>query len=147
MKEGVSCPRCGFTVTLYKNPIPTVDIIISVDRGIVLIERMNLPHGWALPGGFIDYGESAEDAAVREAKEETSLDLCELQLFGIYSAPDRDPRHHTLTVVFTARAEGIPKAADDARAIAVFGREEIPRNMAFDHGKIVEDYFSSTSGV
>jgi ADP-ribose pyrophosphatase YjhB (NUDIX family) len=128
---------------VYRNPIPTVDIIIRVDGGVILIDRKNPPFGWALPGGFIDYGESAENAAVREAKEETSLDLKDLRLFGVYSDPDRDPRHHTLTVVYTGRGEGQPSAADDATRLGVFGWENLPENIAFDHAKILEDFFSS----
>jgi len=130
-------------VIVYRNPLPTVDIIIRVGGGVVLVERKNPPFGWALPGGFIDYGESAENAAVREAKEETSLDVSELRLFGVYSDPDRDPRHHTLTVVYTGHGEGQPRAADDATRLGVFRPENIPENMAFDHAKILEDFFSS----
>lgn len=143
MKTKVLCPQCGFEVAVYRNPLPTVDIIISVPGGVVLIKRKNPPHGWALPGGFIDYGESAENAAVREANEETGLSLADLKLFGVYSDPDRDPRHHTLTVVYTARAEGSPTPADDAAQVGVFTRDALPSPLAFDHGKILQDYFSS----
>ncbi|MFH1114953.1 MAG: NUDIX hydrolase [Pseudomonadota bacterium] len=143
MNKSIDCPHCGRPVIIYRNPVPTVDIIIRVDDGVVLIERKNPPFGWALPGGFIDYGESAESAAAREAKEETSLDVLELRLFGVYSAPDRDPRHHTLTVVFTGRGEGRPKAADDAMRLEIFDQGNLPENMAFDHAKILEDFFSS----
>jgi len=143
MIAGVSCPECGHLVYRYRNPIPTVDVIIEVGTGVVLIKRRNPPHGWAIPGGFIDYGESAEEAAVREAAEETSLDVTELRQFRVYSAPDRDPRHHTLTVVFTARGEGVPRAADDAADIGVFDRESLPCPMAFDHAEILHDYFLS----
>ncbi|OQX11001.1 MAG: NUDIX hydrolase, partial [Desulfobacteraceae bacterium IS3] len=86
----------------YRNPLVTVDIIIEINKGIVLIERVNPPHGWALPGGFVDYGESLETAAVREAKEETSLDVTLEEQFHTYSAPDRDPRQHTVSTVFIA---------------------------------------------
>jgi ADP-ribose pyrophosphatase YjhB (NUDIX family) len=141
MKEGITCPGCGSIVYRYRNPIPTVDIIIEIQGGVVLIERRNPPHGWAIPGGFIDYGESAEAAAIREAGEETSLDLEGLKQFGVYSDPDRDPRHHTLTVVFTARGIGTPLAADDAARIGVFGPDDLPSPIAFDHGKILGDYF------
>ncbi len=143
MNKSIDCPHCGQPVMVYRNPLPTVDIIIRVDDGVVLIERKNPPFGWALPGGFIDYGESAEDAAIREAKEETSLDVRGLKLFGVYSEPDRDPRHHTLTVVYTGRGEGQPKAADDATRLKVFGPASMPKDMAFDHAKILEDFFSS----
>ncbi len=143
MKKSISCPHCGGVVTLYRNPIPTTDIIIMIDNAIVLIKRKNPPEGWALPGGFIDYGETAEAAAVREALEETSLEITDLQLFGVYSDPERDPRHHTLTVVFTARANGQPKASDDAGDIGLFSKGRLPSPLAFDHQKIINDYFAS----
>jgi len=143
MKKSVSCPHCGGVVTRYRNPIPTTDIIIMIDNAIVLIKRKNPPEGWALPGGFIDYGETAEAAAKREALEETSLDITDLKLFRVYSDPERDPRHHTLTVVFTARAHGKPKAADDAADIGLFSQGQLPSPIAFDHAKIVDDFFST----
>lgn len=129
-----------------RNPFPTVDIIIEIKRpdgqqGIILIERKNPPYGWALPGGFVEYGESLEEAAMREAKEETSLDVKLIRQFHTYSAPDRDPRFHTISTVFIAEANGIPKAKDDARAIGIFTPEEITFPLAFDHGKILQDYF------
>lgn len=144
METKVLCPNCGHGVTLYRNPLPTVDIIIALPQGVVLIKRKNPPHGWALPGGFIDYGESAEKAAIREAYEETGLSVSRLKLFGVYSDPDRDPRHHTLTVVFTARAKGLPKPADDAVEVGVFPGNDLPDPLAFDHGKILQDYFTSS---
>ena len=129
----------------YRNPIPTVDIIIETkDKdgrpGIGLIERKNEPPGWALPGGFVDYGESLEDAAVREAKEETSLDVTLKRQFHAYSDPNRDPRKHTITNVFVASASGIPKAADDAKNIRIFSPDSIDVPLAFDHTKIIDDY-------
>lgn len=144
MKNTLSCPHCGRDVVTYRNPIPTTDIIIAVDERVVLIKRKNPPYGWALPGGFVDYGESAEHAAVREAREETSLEIGDVRLFGVYSAPDRDPRHHTLTVVFTANAEGIPVARDDAEDVGLFSADDVPSPMAFDHGTILADYFHRT---
>ncbi len=143
MKDSLKCPACGETVFRYRNPFPTVDIIIRVNGGIVLIERKNPPYGWALPGGFVDYGESLETAAVREAKEETSLDVRLISQLGAYSDPDRDPRHHTLSVVFIADADAMPVAADDALSAEIFTPENLPDNMAFDHRKICMDYFSS----
>jgi ADP-ribose pyrophosphatase YjhB (NUDIX family) len=110
---------------------------------IVLIERKNPPLGWALPGGFVDYGESLEAAARREAMEETGLELDELEQFGAYSAPDRDPRHHTVTVVFTATGRGAPKASDDARHLELFPLDDLPGDLAFDHGRILADYAAS----
>ena len=132
----------------FKNPIPTVDIIIEMDKsggqpGIVLIKRKNPPHGWALPGGFVDYGESLEHAAKREAKEETSLDVQIVSQMFTYSDPKRDPRFHTITTVYIARATGIPEAKDDAAEAGVFTKEELDFPLAFDHAKILEDYFQS----
>ncbi len=126
-----------------RNPVPTVDIIIALGDGIVLIERANPPRGWALPGGFIDYGESAEDAAVREALEETGLRLEGLTQFRVYSDPGRDPRMHTITTVFTAAGRGVLRAGDDAKAAAVVRLDELPVRMAFDHAKIIGDYIES----
>jgi ADP-ribose pyrophosphatase YjhB (NUDIX family) len=130
-------------VTAYRNPLPTVDVIIELADGIVLIKRKNPPFGWALPGGFVDYGESLEAAAVREAREETSLDVRLVSQLGAYSDPRRDPRHHTISVVFIAEAGGRPRAADDAAEIGVFDRDTLPESMAFDHAKILQDYFGA----
>ncbi|MBI2412429.1 MAG: NUDIX hydrolase [Deltaproteobacteria bacterium] len=126
---------------VHRNPLPTVDIIIELKGGIVLIKRKNPPPGWAIPGGFVDAGESLEDAARREALEETSLRVrlkCQLHA---YSDPKRDPRFHTVSVVFVAEAEGTPRAQDDAKNVAVFSESDIPKNLAFDHAKILTDYF------
>jgi len=130
----------------HKNPIPTVDIIIEMKRkdrkqGIVLIKRKNPPYGWALPGGFVDYGESLEKAAVRESKEETSLDIKLIKQMHTYSEPTRDPRFHTISTVFIARAIGQPKAQDDASEIGIFIEEEINFPLAFDHRDVIKDYF------
>ena len=146
MKVKLRCPHCGKAVETYRNPLPTVDIIILVKGGVVLIRRKNPPYGWALPGGFVDYGETLEAAAVREAKEETSLHIELVSQMGAYSDPERDPRFHTITYVFVAKAEGEPKAADDAREIGIFDRASIPEDLAFDHGKILEDYFNEAMG-
>lgn len=128
----------------YRNPVPTVDIIIEVqddkEKKIVLISRKNPPHGWALPGGFVDYGESLETAAVREAKEETTLDVELVRQFHTYSEPGRDPRQHTISTVFIARAEGRPRGMDDAERAELFSLDSIPEDMAFDHQSIIEDY-------
>jgi len=125
-----------------KTPLVTVDIIIEVDdQGIVLIERKNPPLGWALPGGFVDYGESLEDAALREAKEETSLDVRLVEQFYSYSEPSRDPRDHTITTVFIARGGGLPRGADDARRAKIFAQESLPSPVVFDHARILKDFF------
>jgi 8-oxo-dGTP diphosphatase len=126
----------------FRNPLLTVDIITEVgDRGIVLIERKNFPLGWALPGGFVDYGESLETAAVREAKEETSLDVHLVEQFHTYSDPGRDPRHHTVSTVFIATAEGTPRGADDAKIARLFRENQLPSPIVFDHSRILADYF------
>ena len=140
-KKAIICPDCGKEIHQYKNPIPTADVIIELDDGIVLIRRKNPPHGWALPGGFVDYGESVEGAAIREAKEETSLNVKIAHLLGVYSEPNRDPRFHTISVVFVASGSGKPRAADDAEEIGVFSKDALPDDMAFDHARILEDYF------
>lgn len=138
--DTLTCPSCGSPVKQYRNPFPTVDIIIEIDSRIVLIERKYPPHGWALPGGFVDYGESLEDAARREAKEETSLEIGNLRLLGCYSDPSRDARMHTISTVFMAQGTGVPCAADDAAGLALFTLEELPSRLCFDHARILADY-------
>jgi 8-oxo-dGTP diphosphatase len=129
----------------YRNPAPTVDIIIAlIDRPhmpIVLIERRNLPHGWAIPGGFVDYGESLEAAAKREAREETGLEIELISQFHFYSDPDRDLRRHTISAVFLAEATGEPKADDDAINLGLFHAWEMPTPLCFDHAQILQDYW------
>lgn len=129
----------------YQNPAPTVDLIIElVDRPhcpIVLIERHHPPLGWALPGGFVDYGESVEAAAVREAMEETNLQVTLVEQFHVYSDPQRDARKHTISVVFLATATGKAQAGDDAKHLQIFNPWEIPTNLCFDHDQILRDYW------
>ncbi len=132
--------------TLPKNPYLTVDIIIEVVDGIVLIRRKNPPYGWALPGGFVDYGETLEAAACREAREETSLSVRLVEQFHAYSDPVRDPRHHTVSVVFIAEAQGAPKADDDAKEAGIFRQDTLPGPIVFDHDRIVSDYFRYRNG-
>lgn len=139
-RSRVSCPRCGAPVHVYRNPFLAVDIVIRIPgRGIVLIERKNPPYGWALPGGFVDYGESLEAAARREALEETGLELEEVEQFRAYSDPRRDPRQHTVSIVFTAVGKGEPVAADDAKHLEVFPHDRLPDTLAFDHAQILSD--------
>ncbi|MDP2754957.1 MAG: NUDIX hydrolase [Nitrospirota bacterium] len=130
------------TSSNLSNPFPTADLIIEYNRGIVLIKRKNPPEGWALPGGFVEYGESLEAAAVREAKEETGLEVELLRQFHAYSDPKRDPRHHTITIVFLAKAKGNAVAGDDAKEIGVFSKDTLPEQIAFDHRDIINDYYS-----
>ena len=124
-------------------PALAVDVVIELadrpDRPVVLIERRFEPLGWALPGGFVEVGETVEAAAVREAREETSLAVELTELLGVYSNPARDPRRHTVSVVYVGRATGAPQAADDARAIAVVDPRK-PPPLAFDHARILADY-------
>lgn len=131
----------------HRNPLVTVDIIIEINDKIVLIQRANPPYGWALPGGFVDYGESLESSAIREAKEETSLEVKLQEQFHTYSDPDRDPRHHTVTTVFIGKGTGTPKPADDAKRVGVFTRNHLPEPIVFDHRKIIGDYFRYREGV
>ncbi|HHD63986.1 MAG TPA: NUDIX hydrolase [Desulfobulbaceae bacterium] len=138
----MKCPKCKTKIPLYKNPVPTVDIIIETETGIVLIERKNPPHGWAIPGGFVDYGESYEQAAIREAKEETGLKVELVRQFHTYSNPDRDPRLHTASTVFIARADGIPRGGDDALQAKIFKQKNLP-TLVFDHSRIIEEYFNN----
>ena len=121
-------------------PPIAADAIIEIGDRIVLIERKNIPYGWAIPGGFVDFGETVEQAAIREAKEETSLDVELRTLLGVYSRPDRDPRGQTVSVVYIGRASGIPLARDDAKAAALFFPDQPPSPLAFDHAIILADY-------
>jgi 8-oxo-dGTP diphosphatase len=129
-----------------KTPALTVDIIIELrdrpDVPIVLIRRKNPPHGWALPGGFVDIGETVEHAAVREAGEETALRVTLKLLLGCYSDPARDPRGHTASAVYVAEAEGEPRAQDDAAGVAIFSPEALPAPLVFDHARILRDYLA-----
>jgi 8-oxo-dGTP diphosphatase len=127
-----------------KTPLLTVDIIIELSdrpqKSIVLIERRHPPLGWALPGGFVDVGERVERAAMREAAEETGLHVRLHRLLGVYSAPDRDPRGHTVSLVFIGETTGKPHAADDAKEVCVCRLENLPPKLVFDHQLILNDY-------
>jgi len=125
----------------HEGPRATVDVIVEVDGGIALIRRRNPPPGWAIPGGFIDYGERAEDAARREMREELGVDVDLVALLGVYSDPARDARGHTISTVYVGRANDSPRAGDDAADAGVFRRDTLPTPLAFDHARILEDYF------
>ncbi len=129
---------------LGRGPYCTVDGIVEMEKGIVLVERRNPPFGWALPGGFVDYGESLETAVQREIKEETGLEYRDLNQFRVYSDPDRDPRFHTISAVFTGKGQGTLRAGDDAARAEVFFLQDLPENIAFDHRQIIEDYKQAT---
>jgi ADP-ribose pyrophosphatase YjhB (NUDIX family) len=139
MQQGRVCPNCGTLVETFRNPLPTVDVVVVRAGRVLLIERMNPPAGWALPGGFIDYGEAAETAAVRELAEETGLRADKIDLLGVYSDPERDPRHHTLSVVYMGTATGEPVAGDDAGAVKWFALDDLPQQVAFDHRRVIAD--------
>lgn len=125
-------------------PLLAADALIELTdrpgRPFVLIERAHPPFGWAIPGGFVDVGETTEHAAIREAREETGLDVSLTALLGIYSAPKRDPRNHTVTAVYLAEAAGIPSADDDAKALGIFTFDTLPTRLAFDHDQVLADY-------
>jgi 8-oxo-dGTP diphosphatase len=136
-KDKLDCPKLS------------VDCIIEYNKRIVLIERKYAPLGWALPGGFVDSGETVEDAVRREIKEEVNLTLDDLRQFHVYSEPSRDPRFHTVSVIFTAKSRIKPSAADDAKNCESFSRIEIMHmislgQLVFDHGDILKDYFKYT---
>jgi len=143
VQKELACPKCGQKVATYRNPFPTVDIIIRINDQIVLIERRNEPTGWALPGGFVDYGESLETAATREAREETGLELSGLRQFRAYSAPDRDPRQHNISMVFIAEGLGQLQAGDDAAKARLFHIDRLPAPLCFDHAQILADYLET----
>ena len=140
MTPDLKCPNCGSIVQSYRNPFPTVDIIIGFSGKIVLIERKNPPLGWALPGGFVDYGETLENAAIREVREETGLKLLSLFQFKAYSDPSRDSRQHNISFVFFAHATGKLKAGDDAKQVSLFDPKNLPKPLCFDHETIINDF-------
>ena len=119
-----------------------IELIDQPGRPLVLIKRANPPFGWAIPGGFVDIGETMEQAAIREAKEEVCLDVELTALLGIYSNPERDPRNHTVTAVYVAEAHGIPTAADDAKHCEMFTFDNLPEKLAFDHQQVLEDFLN-----
>ena len=137
----MKCPECGALLTRFTFPLLTVDALIRDGNGrVLLIKRRNPPPGWALPGGFVDYGETVEDAVVREIHEETGLTLTDAVQFRAYSDPTRDPRHHIVTLVFSGKATGALAAGDDAVDGQFFPIDQLPEEMAADHGEIIRDY-------
>lgn len=149
MKKDVVCPHCGKPYSCFRNPAPTADVIIhEPGRGVVIIHRRHTPIGFALPGGFIDEGEQAEEAAVREMREETGLDVELTGLLGVYSRPKRDPRQHTLTVVFTGKARNPDAicAGDDAAQAAFYPLGALPQPLVFDHAEILEHFRQALAG-
>jgi len=143
--SGVAVERAGEEVPFSRRrfPLPTVDVLVELDGGVVLVRRGHPPEGWAIPGGFVEYGESLEEAAVREMREETGLDVELLRQFHTYSAQDRDPRFHTISTVFVGRGRGSLHAGDDAGEARVFTRETLPAEIAFDHRTILRHYFEN----
>ena len=146
MIERKICPGCGHVTERYKNPYPTADVIVDIGGKVLLIRRKNPPAGWAIPGGFIDYGECAEDAARREIMEETGVAVRDLALFGVFSDPARDPRFHTLTVVFTGVSDDEPVGGDDAAETGLFAEDDLPKDLAFDHADVLAAYFARRRG-
>ena len=148
-KKDVVCPHCGERYSKYCNPTPTTDVLIyDEERGVVLIERGNEPYGFAIPGGFIEEGESAEHAAWREMREETGLDVELMGILGVYSHPQRDPRQHTISVVFVGKARDLShlQAGDDAKTAAFYALDRLPSSLAFDHEKILAHFKDYVKG-
>lgn len=140
MGEPLRCPHCGRPTGRWDQPRLTVDAVVRNERGeILLIERGQPPPGWALPGGFVDAGETLEAAVARELREETGLTALAVRQFRTYSDPDRDPRHHTVTTVFLVDTEGEPEAGDDAVSARFFPPDRLPTPLVFDHGRILAD--------
>ena len=149
MKKEVVCPHCGKPYSCFRNPAPTADVVIyEPGRGVVIIHRRRAPRGFALPGGFIDEGEQAESAAVREMREETGLDVELTGLLGVYSRPDRDPRQHTLTVAFAGKPlnPDALQAGDDAAQAAFYPLDALPQPLVFDHAQILADFRAVLEG-
>lgn len=141
MKKQIKCPQCGTVVETFRNPVPTVDIIIRLQGKLVLIQRGEPPFGLALPGGYVEYGESLETAAAREALEETGLKVTNLRQFKAYSDPQRDNRQHNISIVFHGDSVGEPVAGSDAKEIFLVSPEEIKNfDFAFDHKQILTEY-------
>ena len=149
MNKPLSCPNCHAIIRKYSNPFPTADVVIyDPELGIALVERGKEPFGLALPGGFIEEGESAEQAAIREMKEETSLDVDLLGILGVYSNPDRDPRFHTLTITYVGKARDVSRlrAGDDAAQALFYKLDALPSPLCFDHDFAVRHFRDYLTG-
>lgn len=149
MDSKATCAQCGAALPGMRNPAPTVDaVIFDPAQGVLLVERANPPLGWALPGGFVDYGETCEQAAVREVREETGLNVTLTSILGVYSDPARDPRQHTMSVVYTAQAAdlGALQAGDDAKTARFFPLGSLPP-LAFDHARILADFVHGLTSI
>ena len=145
----ILCPGCGAVVSKYRNPSPTADVIVhDPARGVILVRRGNVPLGMAIPGGLVEEGESVEHAAVREMKEESGLDVILDGILGVYSAPDRDPRFHTMTVTFVGHTEHPEqlRAGDDAAAVAFYPLDDLPSPLCFDHDRAIADFREYLAG-
>lgn len=145
----LNCPSCGACINKYRNPFPTADVVIyHPEYGIVLVERGHDPLGMALPGGFIEEGETVEQAAVREMKEETGLEVELLGILGVYSAPDRDPRFHTMTVTFVGKPAdpSAVQGGDDAATATFYPLDKLPQPLCFDHARAVEHFREYLAG-
>lgn len=144
----VTCPHCGEPLQDLPFPPCTVDAILETSPGhLLLVRRRFEPLGWALPGGFVETGETLEEACRREIAEETSLEIDNLRQMHTYSDPGRDPRHHTITTVFVGRARGVFQAGDDAAEVRVFALDALPQPLCFDHPQILEDYRTGRWGI
>jgi len=147
MGDRLVCPHCGQLQDRFDQPRVTVDAVVQNDAGkVLLIERRLPPPGWALPGGFVDAGESLEEAVTRELMEETALRAMSVRQFHTYSDPDRDPRHPTVSTIFLVQAEGTPRPGDDAGQAWFFHPDSLPSPMAFDHADIIADVLRGTPG-
>jgi 8-oxo-dGTP diphosphatase len=144
----IVCPKCGEALAPPPYPPPTVDAILEIAPGkVLLVWRRYPPIGWALPGGFVETGESVEEACAREIFEETGLVITDHRQMHVYSDPMRDPRGQTISTVFVSRPTGSPRAGDDAAEVATYPLDSLPDPICFDHARILEDFRVSRWGI